>query len=224
MGSAYLAEAGLLDGGDGTTHWARAADFALRYPKVRWRPEMMITESGGLLCSGGVASSIDVSLYLVEKLAGHEIAVQTAKSLLLNMPRASQTGYAMLPLSPPHDDAKIHAAEAYIQANHRDDLSADAMTKRFGMSASTFLRRFKAATGHLPGAYVQAVRVEAAKVLLERERLPVRAVSAAVGYEDVSFFRNLFKRVTGMNPAEYRNNFGALPVRGMDGTATRKAR
>lgn len=216
MGSAYLAEAGLLDGRVATTHWALAEDFARRYPNVKWRPDLMITEEARLLCSGGVSAAMDVSLYLVEKLAGHEVAMQTAKALLLNMPRTQQSGYAVLPLSPPHDDDRVRDAEAFMQQNYREDLCADAVAERFGMSVRNFARRFKAATGRLPGAYLQAVRIDAAKAMLERERASVQSISTAVGYDDVSFFRSLFKRSTGMNPAEYRARFATLGVRQID--------
>lgn len=213
MGSVYLAEAGLLDGREATTHWASADDFARRYPKVKWRPECFVTEDARLLCSGGVTSAIDVSLYLVEKLVGHDIAVQTAKALLHPMPRLNQSGYAVLPFSPPHEDAAIREVESFIQEHFRENLSVEALADKFGMSGRTFLRRFKAATGRLPGAYVQAVRIEMAKAMLERDRASVQAIAAHVGYEDVSFFRTLFKRATGMTPGDYRNHFGKFSIR-----------
>jgi transcriptional regulator GlxA family with amidase domain len=84
------------------------------------------------------------------------------------------------------------------------------------MSSRTLLRRFKAATGRMPGAYLQAVRVEMAKAMLERDRASVQSIAAAVGYDDVSFFRSLFKRSTGMTPAEYRTHFAKLNVRQID--------
>jgi transcriptional regulator GlxA family with amidase domain len=85
------------------------------------------------------------------------------------------------------------------------------------MSPRNFLRRFKAATGRLPGAYLRAVRIETAKAILERDRVSVQSVACAVGYEDVSFFRGVFKRATGMTPAEYRNRFAAMSVRQHEG-------
>lgn len=214
MGAAYLAEAGLLDGRIGTTHWALREVFAARYPTVRWRPELFVTEDGRLLCSGGVAAAMDVSLYLVEKLCGHEIAVQTAKALLMSMPRTHQAGYAVLPLSAPHDDAVVRDVEAYVQGAFHQDISVEDMAVRAGLGERTFVRRFNAATGQRPGAYLRAVRIAAAKKLLEREARSIQAVSSAVGYDDVAFFRQLFKRATGMTPAEYRQRFGALNVRG----------
>ncbi len=213
MAAAYLAQAGLLDGRMATTHWALAAEFARRWPTAIWRPEMMVTEDARVLCSGGVCASIDISLYLVEKLCGHEVAVQCAKALLLNMPRVSQSGYAVLPLSPEHGDTAIRAVESYLQEHCREDLSIDRLAAKAGMSPRTFVRRFKAATGRFPGAYVQAARVELAKAMLERDGAPVQSVSTAVGYEDVAFFRALFKRTTGMTPAQYRARFAAIGVR-----------
>ncbi len=209
MAAAYLGQAGLLDGRMATTHWALAADFARRFPKAIWRPEMMVTEDGRVLCSGGVSASIDVSLYLVEKLCGHEVAVQCAKSLLINMPRVSQSGYAVLPLSAEHSDAPIRAVQAWLHEHCREDLSIDRLAGRAGMTARTFVRRFKAATGRFPGAYVQAARVELAKAMLERDAAPIQTVSSAVGYDNVAFFRALFKRATGMTPAQYRATFAA---------------
>jgi transcriptional regulator GlxA family with amidase domain len=213
MGSGYLAEAGLLDGRKATTHWALSDDFKRRYPNVDWRPDMFVTEDSRLLCSGGLTAAADVSLYLVEKLCGHEVAVQTAKALLLNMPRASQSGYAMLPLSPAHNDDAIRGAEHMLQSRFREEISVDDLACSAGMSARNFLRRFKAATGRLPSDYLRSVRIETAKAMLENDRAPVQSIAASVGYSDISFFRTLFKRVTGMTPAEYRGRFAAAAVR-----------
>lgn len=214
MGAAYLAEAGLLDGKLATTHWAVAADLAARWPKVCWRPDLFVTEDARLLCSGGVYAAADVSLYLVEKLIGHEVAVQCAKALLLPMPRLSQSGYAMLPISRPHSDDRIRDIETFVQANFRKGASTQDLADRARLSSRTFVRHFKAATGRAPEAYLQAVRVEAAKAMLERDATPIQRISCAVGYEDVAFFRTLFKRVTGMTPGEYRAHFAPLAVRG----------
>jgi transcriptional regulator GlxA family with amidase domain len=214
MGSAYLAEAGLLDGRMGTTHWSLAGVFEARYPQVNWRPDLFVTEDQRLLCSGGVYAAIDLSLHLVEKLCGHEIAVQCAKALLLPMPRTHQSGYAMLPLSPPHGDDRIRAVEAFLQANYREDVSTDTLARQAGLGARTFVRHFKTATGRHPAAYLQAVRIETAKAMLERDGGPIQSVSSAVGYDDVAFFRGLFKRNTGMTPQEYRAHFGPMSVRG----------
>jgi transcriptional regulator GlxA family with amidase domain len=214
MGAAYLAEAGLLDDRVATTHWALSDEFRERWPRVRWRTEMFVTEDSRLLCSGGVCGSIDVSLYLVEKLCGHEVAVQCAKALLLPMPRIFQSGYSVLPVSKAHDDERIRAVEAYLQQNFRQDMPTRMLAERAAMGERTFARHFKAATGRMPAAYVQALRIEAAKTMLERDGRPIQSISAEIGYDDVGFFRTLFKRSTGMTPAEYRIHFAPLSVRG----------
>jgi transcriptional regulator GlxA family with amidase domain len=216
MGSAYLAAAGLLDGRIATTHWAVAEYMMRRFPDVRWQPDLFVTEDQRVLCSGGIGSAVDISLYLVEKFCGHEIAVQTAKALLLPMPRLHQhqSGYAVFPVSRAHDDARIREIEAYLQHNFRDETSTLALAARACMSERTFVRHFKAATGRLPAAYVQALRIEAAKLMLEHESRPVQSIAASIGYNDVAFFRSLFKRATGMTPQQYRAEFAPISVRG----------
>src|SRR5258706_1133135 len=181
-GAAYLAEAGLLDGRMATTHWAIANDFAGRWPQVDWQPDMFVTEDSRLLCSVGLYASMDLSLYLVEKFCGHEIALQCAKALLLPMPRKHQSGYAMLPLSPPHSDARIRAAEAVLQAGYRDDISTESPARQAGLGLRTFARRFKAAPGRPPAAYLHAVPLQTAKAMLQSETAPIQTVSSAGGY------------------------------------------
>ena len=211
-GVAFLAECGLLDGRRATTHWAVAETLRERYPKVLWRPEQFVTEDGQVFCSGGVYAAIDLSLYLVEKFCGHEIALQCAKSLLVSMPRGRQSGYAVLPLSRPHSDDQIRKTEEYLQEHFDRDVSIDLLADRAGMGPRNFIRRFKAATGHVPGAYIQTLRVSAAKELLENGATSIQAVCSKIGYEDISFFRSLFKRHTGMTPAEYRKRFAHMSV------------
>jgi transcriptional regulator GlxA family with amidase domain len=209
-GVAFLAECGLLDGRQATTHWGVADILRQRYPKVDWRTDQFVTEDGRLFCSGGVYASIDLSLYLVEKFCGHEVALQVAKSLLLSMPRSRQSGYAVVPLSRPHSDEKIKQTEDYLQQHFDREVSIESLARRIGMSPRNFIRRFKAATGRLPGAYLQSLRVAAAKDLLEEGAASIQHVSSTIGYEDVAFFRSLFKRHTGMTPAEYRENFAQM--------------
>jgi transcriptional regulator GlxA family with amidase domain len=209
-GAAYLAEAGLLDGHEATTHWGTAEAYMARYPAVNWRPDVFVTEDRRVLCSGGVYAAIDLSLYLVEKFCGHEVAVQTAKSLLVDMPRTHQSGYSLLPLSRPHDDEQIRRAETYIKRNFTRDLSIERLASRVNMSPRNFIRRFKKATGKLPGKYLQILRISVAKEKLEDGARSIQTISSEVGYEDIAFFRTLFKRLTGMNPAQYRTKFASV--------------
>lgn len=216
-GAAYLAEAGLLDGRRATTHWAVAADLARRYPAVRWQPDHFVTEDRRVLCSGGVYAAIDLSLYLVEKFCGHQTALRCAKSLLVDMPRTQQSGYALLPLGRPHEDEAIRRTETFLERHFAEPLTLARLAQQVHVSTRTFMRRFKAATGLLPGAYLQAVRMRVAGELLEQGGRTVEAIAAAVGYEDTAFFRKLFRRTTGMTPGEYRTRFGAVAAAGARG-------
>jgi len=209
MGSALIAEAGLLDGRTATGHWAMGDQLAARWPKVNWKPDLFVTEDSRVICSGGLYASIDVSLYLVERLCGREVAVQCAKALLLPMPRVSQSGYAMTPVARQHGNDRIRLVEAYLQANLERETPVRDLARMAGLGERTFARHFKAATGRGPSDYVQALRVEAAKAMLEGGHKPVQTISQDVGYVDLAFFRALFKRITGMTPAEYRAQFGS---------------
>jgi transcriptional regulator GlxA family with amidase domain len=209
-GAAYVAETGLMDGREATTHWGVVDALRERYPNVRWRPEHFVTEDGRICCSGGVYASIDISLYLVEKFCGHDIALKCAKSLLVGLPRTSQSGYSIVPISRPHSDTRIRKAEEHLRTHFRDDVGIEALAKRAAMSPRTFIRRFKAATGRLPGEYSQMLRISAARDMLEKDTLPVQEVSERVGYTDLGFFRELFRRHTGMTPAEYRSRFAPM--------------
>ena len=209
-GVAFLAECGILDGKRATTHWGVAEILRSRYPKVRWQTEQFVTEDGRIFCSGGVYAAIDLSLYLVEKFCGHEIALKCAKSLLLSMPRGRQSGYSVVQLSRPHSDEKIRETEEYLQQHFDGDISIDRLAERVGMGPRNFIRRFKAATGRVPGTYLQMLRVSAAKEMLETGRSSIQTVSSKIGYEDIGFFRNLFKRHTGMTPGEYRERFSQM--------------
>lgn len=211
-GVAFLAESGLLNGRRATAHWAVVEQLRERYPEVHWQPEFFVTEDERLLCSGGVYASIDLSLYLVEKFCGHEIALQCAKALLVSMPRACQSSYSVLPLSRPHADERIRQAEAYLHHQFNREISITTLADLVGMSPRNFIRRFKAATGHLPGAYSQMLRIVAAKEMLENGAPSIQAVCSSIGYEDVAYFRNVFKRHTGMTPGEYRSHFAGMSV------------
>jgi transcriptional regulator GlxA family with amidase domain len=207
-GVGLVAASGLLDGKRATTHWAIAEQFRQKYPKVRWMPELMVTEDRGFYCGGGVNASLDLSLYLVERFCGHEIAMQTAKALLIETPRAWQAGFAIIPLRTDHSDDTISSAQEWLHQNFHRTFRLDAPARRVGMSLRNFVRRFKQATGDSPLIYLQKLRVAAAKRLLESDHRTMQEIGDAVGYTDVAFFRQLFQRHTGVSPSAYRERFG----------------
>src|SRR5438046_4861165 len=113
-GVGLVAAAGLLDGKRATTHWGLVERFRQKYPKVQWMPELMVTEDRGFYCGGGVNASLDLALYLVERFCGHDIAMQSAKALLIETPRAWQAGFAIVPLTTGHSDESISGAQEWL--------------------------------------------------------------------------------------------------------------
>jgi transcriptional regulator GlxA family with amidase domain len=207
-GVGLVAAAGLLDGKRATTHWGLAERFRHKYPRVNWIPELMVTEDHGFYCGGGVNASLDLSLYLVERFCGHEIAMQTSKALLIETPRAWQSGFAIVPLKTDHTDDNISSAQEWMHKNFAKTFSLEEPAHRVGMSARNFVRRFKEATGDSPLTYLQKLRIAAAKRMLESNHRSMQEISEAVGYQDHVFFRTLFQRHTGVSPSAYRERFG----------------
>jgi transcriptional regulator GlxA family with amidase domain len=206
-GAFFLAEAGLLNGRQATTHWGFVESFRERYPLVLLKPEQLITEDGPVLCSGGGMAWFDLTLYLIERYAGHEIALATAKSYVIDMGRGSQKAYSALQGRRYHKDAVILEAQDWLENHFRDAVSLQDLADRVSLSARTFKRRFRQATGDTAITYLQVLRVEAAKQMLETTRLAVEQITRQVGYEDVSSFTRLFRRQTGLSPCAYRSKF-----------------
>lgn len=209
-GSLFLAEAGLLDGRAAASHWSAADVFRDRYPKVRFDPARILCDSGHdgrLLTTGGASSWQDLALYLIGRCIGPAEAVRVAKIFLIGDHGQGQMPFAAMTRPRRHDDAAIAASQAWI-ARHLDLPNPVArMVAVSGLPERTFKRRFRTATGYTPVAYVQALRVEAAKQQLETGDAATDDIAADVGYEDPAFFRRLFKRCTGITPAQYRQRY-----------------
>ncbi len=206
-GAFVLAETGLLDGKTATTHWAFADQFRKRYPRIELKPDRLITDEGDLFCSGGYNAGIDLSLYLVEKYCGHEVALQSSKSVISDIGRTSQAPYAIFRHSREHRDDQILAVQEWIEDNFDKNFNYDNLARNNGMSRRTLERRFKTATGETPLTYQQCIRVEAAKHLLEDGNRSFDEITFQVGYEDSSSFRKVFIKQTGLRPTEYRKKF-----------------
>lgn len=216
-GSLLLAEAGLLDGEEATTHWAYAGLFQRYYPQVTLRAERLLTTAGGderILTSGGATAWEDLTLHLIERYCGPEEAVRVAKIFLLGDHADGQLPFAAPPIPRRHEDRVIGEAQGWIGEHYAESNPVARMVAASGLSERSFNRRFKRATGYAPVQYVQNLRIEEAKQMLERSALPVDAVAQEVGYEDPTHFRRLFKRLAGVTPARYRRRFTlAAPAR-----------
>lgn len=212
-GSVLLAESGLLDGHETTTHWAFNGFFRRYYPEVTLQADRVLVCSGPdrrIISSGGVASWEDLALHLIGRFCGQEEAIRTAKLYVLGDRSVGQLAYAAMPRPPQHDDAAIAASQDWIAENYHAANAVAGMAACSGLAERTFKRRFRIATGYAPIAYVQTLRIEEAKQLLETTDEPTDAIAPAVGYEDPASFRRLFKRETGLTPGEYRRRFRAV--------------
>ncbi len=209
-GAVFLAEAGLLDGLDATTHWASTRIFAERYPAVRLHPERILCPAGPghrIVTEGGSASWTDLALYLVASFSGEAEARRIAKVFLLGDRDEGQLPFAAMIRIRKHDDPIIGACQQWL-AEHYDERNPVArMVRLSGLPERTFKRRFTAATGYAPLDYVQTLRIEEAKQMLEKDGFSTDQAAHQVGYEDPAFFRRLFKRMTGVTPARYRERY-----------------
>jgi transcriptional regulator GlxA family with amidase domain len=213
-GTMVLAEAGLLDGREATTHWGYAPLFRRLYPDVTLHAERILVQSGPghrIVCSGGASSWQDLVLLLVAKHGGTEEAIRISKLFLYQWHRDGQLPYASMIQNVDHGDAAIQDCQAWLARNYQRPDVVARMTRRSGLAKRTFDRRFKAATGYAPLAYVQTLRVEEAKQALEKDAASIEMIGREVGYEDSASFRRLFRRLAGMTPSNYRRKF-QMPV------------
>ena len=205
-----LAETGLLDGRSATLHWGFTQRFKDRYPQVDIEADRMVVDHGRLYCSAGANAGMDLSLYLVEKFCGRRTAVQCAKTLVLDIGRTVQTPYASFLHPIDHGDALILEVQQRIEKEHTRAVDYEQLARAFRMSRRSLERRFKAATGGTLLAYVQKLRVDTAKRLLEEGRYTFNEITYRVGYEDITFFRKIFIRHTGLRPKAYQQRFAGF--------------
>jgi transcriptional regulator GlxA family with amidase domain len=212
-GALLLAEAGLLDGQDATTHWAYCDVLERRYPRVRVHAQRALVVTGTesrLVMAGGGTTWLDLALYLIARLAGTEAAMQVARINLIDWHSIGQQPFARLAKSRQTDDALIARCQDWIAANYASASPVAQMTRLSGLAERSFTRRFNQATGMAPLEYVHTLRLEEAKQMLEAGEEPVEGIANEVGYEDAAFFSRLFRRKVGLTPVQYRRRFGSL--------------
>ena len=202
-----LAESGILDGKSATTHWAFADVFKKRHPGVRFSPERIITRDQNVFCSGGGSAGVDLTLHLIETYFGQERARLLSRMFLLERGRNGQNIYMDSRFVTNHKDSDILKAQQFIESRLSGDIHMDDVAAHVGMSLRNFKRRFKTATGESPLAYLQKLRMEKAKHILECDDISIDILAERVGYEDLGFFRKLFARHTGVSPRDYRRRF-----------------
>ncbi|SKC09624.1 Transcriptional regulator GlxA family, contains an amidase domain and an AraC-type DNA-binding HTH domain [Sphingobacterium nematocida] len=207
VGAFLLAETGLLDGRKCSTHWAYLEEFKEKYPNVEVEDGAIITEHDRIYSSGGANSLWNLILYLLEKFSDRETAILISKYFALDISRDSQSQFAIFRGQRNHSDLAIKQVQDYIEQNYEDKITIEDLANLSNIGRRSFERRFKEATNNTTMEYIQRVRIEAAKKFFEVSRKNVSEVMYDVGYTDTKAFRDVFRKVTGLTPIEYRNKF-----------------
>jgi transcriptional regulator GlxA family with amidase domain len=202
-----VAETGLLDRKKATTHWQLADNFQKRYPHVLLKKEKMIVDEGDVITAGGVTSYMDLSIYLAGRFGSFELASSVSKLLLIDPSRNLQTPYTIFNFNSAHGDENILKTQQWMEDNITTFMTVSDLAKKANLGERTFARRFKKATGDTPLEYLQHLRIGQARTFLETTEESIDTITYATGYEDVSSFRRLFKKITGISPSSYRKRF-----------------
>ena len=207
IGAFLLAATGLLKGKKCSTHWLHANMFRTMFPDVELVDGSIITEEEGLYSSGGATSYWNLLLYLIEKYTGRDIAILASKFFAIDIDRESQAAFMMFTGQREHQDAEIKRAQEFIENNYQEKITVDQLADKFAIGRRSFDRRFKRATNNTVLEYIQRVKIEAAKRSFEKNHKNINEVMFDVGYTDTKAFRDLFKKITGLTPVEYRNKY-----------------
>ncbi len=197
----------LLAGRTVTTHWSYEEHLVSRFPDINVNTDRLIIDDGDILTAGGVMAWIDLSLILIERFLGPTIMVETARAFLVDPPGREQSYYSAFSPRLNHGDDAILKVQHWLQATGGKDMGLAVLAEHARLEPRTFMRRFQKATGHTAGEYVQRLRINKARDLLQFTRDPVDAIAWKVHYSDPSSFRKIFTRIIGLTPAEYRQRF-----------------
>lgn len=206
-GAFLLAATGLLDGKSCSTHWAADSIFKDMFPKVNLQVDKLITDENGIYTNGGAFSFLNLIIYLIEKYYDRETAIYCSKLCQIEMDRNSQSPFAIFIGQKSHGDEMVQQAQSYIESNVQEKISMEYLTDKFSVGRRNFDRRFIKATGNTPLEYSQRVKIEAAKKAFETSRKTISEVMYEVGYADVKAFREVFRKITGMSPVEYKSRY-----------------
>jgi transcriptional regulator GlxA family with amidase domain len=211
-GAFMLASSGLLDGKSCSTHWAAAENFRAMFPKVNLQTDKLMTDENGIYTNGGAYSFLNLMIYLVEKYYDRPTAIFCSKVFQIEMDRQSQSEFTIFKGQKMHGDEMVKKAQAYIESKLSEKISVEHLSSKFSVGRRNFDRRFIKATGNTPVEYSQRVKIESAKKAFESSRKTINEVMYDVGYSDVKAFREVFRKITGMSPLEYRGKYNKEAV------------
>ncbi len=213
IGVFLLAETGLLNGRNATTHWRSANQFRALFPQVNLLDDRIMTEEQGIYTSGGAYSYLNLLLYLVERYAGREMAIVIAKTFMIDVDKHSQSPFIIFQGQKMHEDEAVKQAQEYIEKHYNDRITVDMLADMLALGRRSLERRFKKATCNTVVEYIQRVKIEAAKKNFETNRKNINEVMYEVGYTDTKAFRETFKKITGLSPIDYRNRYNKEVLR-----------
>lgn len=211
-GAFLLAASGLLDGKSCATHWAADQPFRTMFPNVNLQTDQLITDEHGIYTNGGAFSFLNLIIYLVEKHYDRQTAIYCSKLFQIEPDRNSQSPFTIFTGQKSHDDEVVQQAQAFIEKNLQGKISIEQLAEKFAVGRRNFDRRFIKATGNTPLEYTQRVKIESAKKAFETSRKTINEVMYDVGYSDVKAFREVFRKITGMSPLEYRSKYNKEAV------------
>ena len=206
-GAFLLAATGLLRGRRCSTHWAVADHFRSMFPEVLLQTDKLITDEHGIYTNGGAYSFLNLIIYLIEKYYDRRTAIFCAKVFQIEIDRESQSGFTIFTRQKFHGDEMVKQAQSFIEDNPGEKISMEHLSAKFAVGRRNFDRRFIKATGNTPLEYMQRVKIEKAKKALETTRKTVDEIMYEVGYSDTKAFREVFRKVTGMSPVEYKGKY-----------------
>lgn len=206
-GAFLLASAGVLDGRTCSTHWAATDEFRKMFPQVNLQADQLITDENGIYTNGGAYSFLNLILYLVEKYYDRQTAIYCSKVFQIEMDRQSQSAFTIFKGQKLHGDEMVIEAQTLIESKLHEKISVEDLSSQFSVGRRTFDRRFIKATGNTPIEYAQRVKIESAKKAFETTRKTINEVMYDVGYSDMKAFREVFRKITGISPLEYRNKY-----------------
>ncbi|NQD91208.1 helix-turn-helix domain-containing protein [Pseudomonas sp. CrR25] len=206
-----LAAAGLLDERRATTHWALAAEFRRRFPRVRLEIAQLLCHDGNLLSSGGAQAGLDLCLHLIAWHADPGLAQQVANALVFDSSRGQQSRFAPLLPQVDNDDPRLAPLLQWLREHLAEPIDLNRLAAQANCSPRTLLRRFKANTGVTPNDYLQRLRIGAAQVALRNPTHSLEQVAEQVGYADRATFAKLFKQLCGETPGSFRRRLRHSP-------------
>jgi transcriptional regulator GlxA family with amidase domain len=208
-GAFLLAESGLLNERKATTHWNWCHEFEEKYPRVNLEPDRIFVKDGKILTSGGITSGMDLALAMVEEDWGQELALHVARFLVMFLKRpGGQSQFSSYLVCEASNRSDLRNLQSWIMQNPEEDLRVDALAERVAMSPRNFARLFFSETGITPAKFVEMVRIDAARNLLETTKFAIETIAGNSGFKDAENMRRAFLRQLGVKPSDYRKRFG----------------